>query len=168
MNALTWFLIAAAGWAVAAAIALASSRASVAVRVSSAVSALAGAAAVAGGVSALWWGSSRVISAGTAVVAGTLQLQANSLAGVFAALLGLTAVALAAYAPRYHQASRGSAAYLAVFNLALLACLAVLTAANVVISGWRACSQIAKRRSASRASRTVCGRSEPASSRSRR
>jgi hydrogenase-4 component B len=132
VNALTWFLLAAVGWAVAAAIAVASSRASVAVRLSSAVSALAGAAAVAGGVSALWWGSSRVISAGTAVVAGTLQLQANSLAGVFAALLGLTAVAIAAYAPRYHQASRGSAAYLAVFNLALLACLAVLTAANVV------------------------------------
>jgi hydrogenase-4 component B len=59
-------------------------------------------------------------------------LQASSLAGVFAALLGLVAVALAAYAPRYHQASAGSALYLAVYNLALLAALAVFAAANMV------------------------------------
>ena len=40
-------------------------------------------------------------------VVGTMQLQASSLAGVFTALLGLVAVALAAYAPRYHRADRG-------------------------------------------------------------
>ncbi|HYS31209.1 MAG TPA: proton-conducting transporter membrane subunit, partial [Streptosporangiaceae bacterium] len=92
----------------------------------------AGAAAVAGGVSCLWWGNSRVVSAGGSVIVGTLQLQATSLGGVFVALLGLVAVALAAYAPRYHQAGPGAGVYLGVLNLALLACLGVLAAANVV------------------------------------
>jgi formate hydrogenlyase subunit 3/multisubunit Na+/H+ antiporter MnhD subunit len=132
VNALTWFYLAAAGWGLAAAIALAGRGGRPALRGSCAASALAGAAAVAGGVSSLWWGDSRVVTAGGSVVAGSLQLQASSLAGVFAALLGLVAVAIAAYAPRYHQAGPGAAAYLAVFNLALLACLAVLAAANVV------------------------------------
>jgi hydrogenase-4 component B len=66
------------------------------------------------------------------VVVGTLQLQATSLGGVFAALLGLVAVALAAYAPRYDTGGQGAGLYLSVLNLALLACLAVLVAANVV------------------------------------
>ncbi len=132
MNSLTWFYVAAAGWGLAAAIALTASGRRAALQASCALSALGGAAAVAGGVASLLWGDSRVVSAGGAVVAGTLQLQASSLAGVFAALLGLVAVAIAAYAPRYHQATAGSAVYLAAYNLALLAALAVFAAANVV------------------------------------
>ena len=94
--------------------------------------ALGGAAALAGGVSSLLSGNSRVVIAGGSVVVGTLQLQATSLAGVFAALLGLVAVAIAAFVPRYHEPGRGTALYLAVYNLALLASLAVLAAGNVV------------------------------------
>lgn len=132
MNALVWSLLAAAGWAGASLIALASGGTRLGLRASCTVSALAGAAAVAGGVSALWWGDSHVLSAGAAVVAGSLQLQASSLAGVFIALLGLVALAIAAYAPRYHEPGWGTAAYVVVFNATLLACLAVLVAANVV------------------------------------
>ena len=51
---------------------------------------------------------------------------------MFVALLGIVAVAIAWYAPRYHQPGRGTAVYLAVYNLALLACLAVLAAGGVV------------------------------------
>jgi hydrogenase-4 component B len=145
VTSLTWFYVAAGGWALAAGIAVLSRSARPWLRLACAVSALAGAAAVAGGVSALWWGNSQVVTAGAASVVGTMQLQASSLAGVFAALLGLVAVAIAAYAVRYHAPLRlpggttplnppesGSSAYLAVFNLALLACLAVLAAANLV------------------------------------
>ena len=64
--------------------------------------------------------------------AAPLQLQATSLAGVFVALLGLVAVAIAWYAPRYHEPGRGTAIYLAAYNLALLACLAVLAAGGMV------------------------------------
>jgi len=132
VNALTWFYLAAAGWGLAAATVLAGRGAQLAIRVACALSGLAGAAALAGGASALWWGDSRVITAGGSVVVGTLQLQATSLGGIFAALLGLVAVAIAAFAPRYHQAGPGTGIYLGVFNLALAACLAVLAAANVV------------------------------------
>ena len=132
MTALTWFYLAAGGWVLAAAAAAAGSG-RLQLRLSCALSALAGAAAVVGGVSSLWWGDSQVVTAGgTVVVAGSLQLQASSLAGIFAALLGLVAVAIAAYAPRYHEPGPATGAYLAVFNLSLLASLAVLAAANVV------------------------------------
>ncbi len=97
MSALSWFYLAAAGWGLAAATLAAARGASRAIRVSCVLSALGGAAAVAGGVSSLWWGDSHVVTAGGSVVAGTMQLQATSLAGVFAALLGLVAAAIAAY-----------------------------------------------------------------------
>ncbi len=132
MSALTWFYLAAAGWGLAAVLLLAAGSSRGVVRAGCVLSALAGAAAAIGGASALWWGDSRVVTAGGSVVVGTMQLQASSLAGVFAALLGLVAVAIAAYAPRYHRARPGTAAYLGVLNLALVACLAVLVAANVV------------------------------------
>ncbi len=136
MTALTWLLVAAAGWALATACALAGTRPGLvgrqSVRAACTISALAGIAAIAGGASSLWWGDSRLVSAGGSVVVGTLQLQATGLAGVFAALLGLVALAIAMYAIRYHQRGPATSLYLAVFNLACLACLAVLTAANIV------------------------------------
>ena len=100
---------------------------------SCALSALGGAAALAGGVSALLSGNSRVVSPGGSVVVGTLQLQATSLAGVFAALLGVVAVAIALYVPRYQRAwPRERRCTCALYNLALLASLAVLAAGGVV------------------------------------
>jgi hydrogenase-4 component B len=123
---------AAAAWGLAALIALAGGTSRPAIRACCAVSVLGGAAALAGGVSALLSGNSRVVTAGGSVVVGTLQLQATSLAGVFVALLGLIAVATAAYVPRYHEPGRATGLYLGVYNLTLLASLAVLAAGNVV------------------------------------
>ena len=83
-------------------------------------------------MSALLWGDSRVFTVGAGEVAGGLQLQATSLAGVFAALLGLVAVGIAAYIPRYDAPGAGSGLYLALYNLALVASAAVLAAGGVV------------------------------------
>jgi hydrogenase-4 component B len=131
VNSLTWCYVAAAGWALAAALALLCGG-RIGLRVCCGVSAVAGAAAILSGVSSLVWGNSRVASLGGTVVVGTMQLQATSLAGVFVALLGLVAIAIAWYAPRYHQAGTGTAVYLGAYNLALLAALAVFAAGNVV------------------------------------
>ena len=123
---------AAAAWSLAALAALIGGASRSGIRACCALSGLGGAAALAGGVSSLLSGNSRVVTAGGSAVVGTLQLQATSLAGVFATLLGLVAVATAAFVPRYHQPGRGTSLYLAVYNLALLASLAVLAADGVV------------------------------------
>jgi hydrogenase-4 component B len=98
------------------------------------LSALGGAAAAAGGGWSMVYGNTGLVTpgGGPTIVGGPLQLQATSLAGVFVALLGLVAVAIAWYAPRYHEPGRGTAIYLAAYNLALLACLAVLAAGGMV------------------------------------
>jgi hydrogenase-4 component B len=99
-----------------------------------ALSALGGTAAAAGGGWSMVYGNTKLVTPGgtQTIVGGPLQLQATSLAGVFVALLGVVAVAIAWYAPRYHQPGRGTAVYLAAYNLALLACLAVLAAGGMV------------------------------------
>jgi hydrogenase-4 component B len=132
VTSLTWCYVAAGGWALAAALAFLGGSRPAGLRVCCLFSALAGAASIIGGVSSLIWGNSRVVSLGGTVVVGTAQLQATSLAGVFTALLGLVAVGLALYVPRYHQPSAGTAVYLAACNLTLVAALAVFTAGNVV------------------------------------
>ena len=132
MNPLPVLAGAAAAWVLAALIGLAGGPSRLGIRVCAVVSGLGGAAALVGGVASLLSGNSRVVTAGGSVVVGTLQLQATSLAGVFVALLGLVAVATAAYVPRYHEPGHATGLYLAVFNLALLASLAVLAAGNVV------------------------------------
>ena len=132
MSALGWLAVAAGGWGLAVLAALAGGGRAGAIRLCCALSGLGGAAAMAGGVSALLWGNGPVVTVGPAEVAGSLQLQATSLAGVFAALLGLVAVAIAAYIPRYHEPGPGTALYLAVYNLALVASVAVLAAGGVV------------------------------------
>ena len=57
-------------------------------------------------------------------------------------MLGIVAVAIAWYAPRYHEPARGTAVYLAAYNLALLACLAVLTAGGMLtfLVAWESMS----------------------------
>jgi formate hydrogenlyase subunit 3/multisubunit Na+/H+ antiporter MnhD subunit len=132
MNSLAWMVAAAACWGLAALLLLATPPARTGVRAACAVSGLGGIAALAAGVSSLLSGNSRMVSLGGSVVVGTLQLQTSSLAGVFTALLGLVAIGTALYAPRYHEPGHGSALYLAIYNLALLACLAVLAAGGVV------------------------------------
>ncbi len=132
MTALPLIYGAAAAWALAALVALAGGASRPGIRACCALSALGGGAALAGGVSSLLSGNGRVVTAGGSVVVGSLQLQATSLAGVFTALLGLVAVATAAFVPRYHQPGRGTSLYLGVYNLALLASLAVLAAGGLV------------------------------------
>jgi hydrogenase-4 component B len=123
---------AAAAWTAAALAALAGGSSRAGVRACCAISGLGGAAALVGGAGALLSGNTRVVSPGGSAVVGTLQLQVTSLAGIFAALLGIVAVAIAAYVPRYHHPSGGTALYLAAYNLALLASLVVLAAGGVV------------------------------------
>jgi len=137
---------AAAGWLIAAAAGLSAARTRSGLRLACALSGLAGAAAAAGGGWTLIAGDTRLVTVGdrgaAAVIGGSLQLQVTSLAGVFVALLGLVAVAIALYAPRYHEPGRGTGLYLAAYNLAVLACLAVLIAGGMVtfLVAWESMS----------------------------
>ena len=133
MTPLTFLYAAAAAWGAAALLGLLTARVPAGLMACCALSALGGAAAAAGGGWSLVYGDTPVVSPGGAtVVGGPLQLQATSLAGVFTALLGVVAVAIACYAPRYHTPSRGTSLYLAAYNVALVACLAVLAAGGMV------------------------------------
>ena len=137
MTPLVFCYIAAGAWGAAAlaglVAALAAARAAGGLLACCALSALGGAAAAAGGGWSLVYGDTAVAGLGTATtVGGPVQLQVSSLARVFIALLGVVAVAIACYAPRYHAPSPGTGLYLAAYNVALLACLAVLAAGGMV------------------------------------
>ncbi len=133
MTPLDFLYAAGAAWLAAALAGLLAARTPAGLRTCCALSALGGAAAAAGGGWSLIYGNTPVVSLGPpTVTGGPLQLQATSLAGAFTALLGVVAVAIACYAPRYHQPSPGTGLYLAAYNLALLACLAVLAAGGMV------------------------------------
>ena len=132
MTPLDFLYAAAAAWLAAALTGVLAARTAGGLRVCCAVSALGGVAAAAGGGWSLLYGNTPVVSPGATIVGGPLQLQATSLAGVFTALLGVVAVAIAWYAPRYHEPSGGTALYLAAYNVAVLGCLAVLTAGGMV------------------------------------
>jgi hydrogenase-4 component B len=96
-------------------------------------STLGGMAGVTGGGLVAIHGARAAHTIGAANLVGAVTLRLDPLAAIFVALLGLIAVAIGLYAPRYHAASRGSAWYLPAFNLALLASLAVLVAGNAVV-----------------------------------
>jgi hydrogenase-4 component B len=133
MTPLDFYYIAAGAWFAAGLTGLLSARTAGGLRACCALSALGGAAAAAGGGWSLLYGDTAVVSAGAGTITGgPLRLQATSLAGVFAALLGVVAVAIACYAPRYHEPSPGTALYLATYNVALLACLAMLAAGGML------------------------------------
>jgi hydrogenase-4 component B len=133
MTPLGILYIAAGAWLAAALTGLLAARTAGGLRACCALSAIGGAAAAAGGGWSLLYGDTPVTGLGPpTVTGGPLQLQATSLAGAFVALLGVVAVAIACYAPRYHEPSPGTALYLAAYNLALLGCLAVLAAGGIV------------------------------------
>ena len=129
--AVVLLVVAGSLWAVALAAALGASR-----RVwfvgSASSTGLGGLAALLGGAWLLFDRPAQATLGGTSTV-GAVTLRAAPLAGTFVALLGLVALATAAYIPRYHRVERATAAYLAVYNLALLASLGVLVAGNVVV-----------------------------------
>jgi hydrogenase-4 component B len=133
MTPLGVLYIAAGAWAAAALAGLLTARTAAGLRACCALSALGGAAAAADGGWSLVYGDTAVTApGGPTVVGGPLQLQATSLAGVFAALLGVVAVAIACYVPRYHPPSPGTGLYLAAYHVALLASLGVLAAGGMV------------------------------------
>jgi hydrogenase-4 component B len=130
--ATTAIVTGAALWLAAAAAGFAARRSS-ALLLSSAMSALGGAAVLTGGglVAIHGAGAARTVAGGNIVGAFTIRL--DPLAAVFIALLGLIALAVGLYAPRYHEAGRGSAWYLPALDLALFASLGVLVAGNVTV-----------------------------------
>jgi hydrogenase-4 component B len=133
MTALVLFGAAAAVWAAAAAAAALGGMTRTGILACCGLSVAGGAVVLAGGVAALLSGDSRVVSPGGSVVVGSLQLQASSLAGVFAVLLGIVAIGIGLYLPRSRsETSAGTAVYLCAYNLALIACLAVLAAGGVL------------------------------------
>jgi len=135
VNPLDIGYIAAAAWIAAALTGLLAGRTKPGLLACCTLSGTGGAAAAAGGGWSLISGETPLVTPGggaSTITGGPLQLQMTPLAGVFVALLGVVAVAIALYAPRYHEPGRGTAVYLAAYNLALLACLAVLAAGGMV------------------------------------
>src|SRR5581483_7051290 len=123
-------IAAAAGWLAAALLA------PVAVRAwglwaTGALSAAAGAAsAVCGVLLALHGGTTTLHLGGGLVGAATFRIA--PLAAPFIVVLGAVGLTNGLYAPRYHHPSGGLTAYLVVYNLALLASLAVLISGDAV------------------------------------
>ena len=130
-----WLWAAGASFAAAATLGLGARRRPL-IFLSSWVSGAGGLALLVGGVLIALEGRPSATFPGTggasaADMVGGLALRATPLAAAFLVLLGLVALAIGAYAPRYHSSGVGTTAYLFVYNLALLASLAVLLAANV-------------------------------------
>lgn len=124
-------IAAAAGWAAAAAAGAAFAHRRSGVVTTSILSAAAGASCLVGGAWMLLDNARSSVTLGGNEIVGTLALRTDPLAGVFVALLGLVAVSIGLYAPRYHAPSTGSALYLSAYNAALVASLGVLVAGNV-------------------------------------
>ncbi len=104
------------------------------------MSAMGGAAAMAAGISLALRGRASAELLGGASPVGRLDLRADPLAGAFIVLLGLVALAIGCFAPRYHEPSRGTSVYLVVYNVAVIASLGVLVAADVTtfLVAWEA------------------------------
>jgi hydrogenase-4 component B len=101
---------------------------------SAASSALGGASALAGGSLVALHGHGAILTIGARnLVVGVVTLQLSPLASAFVALLGLIALAIGLFDPRYHRPGAGSAFYLCAYNLALLASIGVLVAGNAVV-----------------------------------
>ncbi len=125
-----WLWAAAGAWALAALLGLGGTRRS-SMWASATSSAAGGLAALVGGVMLAMSGTATATLRAAASTTGSLVLRATPLSAAFLVLLGLVALAIGCYAPRYHRPGVGTAAYLFVFNAALLASLAVLVAGNV-------------------------------------
>jgi hydrogenase-4 component B len=124
-------LTAAAIWAAAGALGLGARR-QLFVALSGYASAAAGALAVIAGVLLAVHGhASTILAPSRGAVVGALALRATPLAAPFAVLLGLTTLAIGVYVPRYQRAAGGTAVYLCAADLAAIASLGVLLAANV-------------------------------------
>ena len=130
-DAIAALLIASAGAWLGAALIAPAARHPSGLLATAATSGAGGVAATVGGVLLAIHGSGPTLHLGSATV-GAATFRVEPLAAPFIALLGAVAVAIALYMPRYHQPGRGTSVYLGVYNLSLLASLAVLGAGNVV------------------------------------
>lgn len=124
-------IAAAATWAAAIPLSASSIRHRGGVTATATVSATAGAVCLLGGGWMLFDRAQATATLGGNAIVGTLSLRTTPLAGIFVALLGLIALTIGLYAPRYHEPSIGTAWYFAAYNAALLASLGVLVAGNV-------------------------------------
>lgn len=97
----------------------------------SGASAAGGVAATAAGVALAVRGSGAGLVSVPGTVVGGLSLRANPLASAFMVLLGIVAIGVGAYGPRYHGRGVATGAYLGIYNLALVATLGLLLAADV-------------------------------------
>lgn len=125
-----WLWAASVCWAAAALLALGSLKKALVIG-SSFISAAGGVAALVGGIRLSLQGHATSTLTASPNPVGSLSLRATPLSAAFIVLLGLVTLALGCSAPRSHHPGRGTAAYLAAYNLAVLASLAVLVAANV-------------------------------------
>ena len=123
-------IAAAAAWLTAAAVGLGATR-RVALVASAVVSGAGGLRGATCGVLLAVHGAGTTLGLGTGTVGGA-TFHIEPLAAPFIVLLGLVATAIALYAPHYHERGLGTAVYLSVYNLALVASISVLVAGNVV------------------------------------
>lgn len=121
---------AAAGWVAAAALAALAAHRRPGLLAAGLLSSAAGGSAVAAGALLAIHGGAARIDLGSNLV-GAASFAPRPLAAPFVLLLGLVAAAIGLYAPRYHEPGRATALYLAIYNVALVACIALLVAANV-------------------------------------
>lgn len=126
--ALLW--LAAGAWLLAAVLGT-GARKRILLRGSAAVSAIGGLASIAGGVSLALSGHGSALTGRSDTVVGYLGLRATPLAATFIVLLGLITLAIGCYIPRYHAPGAGTAVYLCVYNIAVLASLGILLASNI-------------------------------------
>lgn len=124
-------LIAAVALWAAAAVASLGARRGLVVRIVGGLSAAGGAASAIGGGSLLLRSRVGTFAGSGQQVVGALSLRVHPLAGAFIVLLGIVAVAIGLYLPRYHHPGGGTAVYLVAYNLALAASLTILVAGNV-------------------------------------
>jgi len=127
--AATALLLAASLWLAAAAAGGLAERA-LGLRFATVLSTLGGASALVGGLLVAVHGAAAARTLGSGDLVGAVTLRVDPLAAVFVALLGLIALAIGLYAPRYHTPGGGTAWYTTVYNLGLLASLGVLVAGN--------------------------------------
>lgn len=120
---------AAGAWA-ATLIAAAAGRWPIGLRACSGLSAVGGVLAAASGVAVIASGRVGALTLERGA-AGSLVLRTTPLAAVFMVALGLVAVAIGIYGPRYHLPSPGTSAYQAAYTVALVASLGVLLAGSV-------------------------------------
>jgi hydrogenase-4 component B len=127
-----WLWAAAAAWALAVVLALGATR-NLLLWATGALSGGGGVAAVVGGILVALSGHRTAAVIGSRGPVGQLVLRVSPLAATFIVLLGVIAFAIGCSTPRLHRAGAGTAIYLSVLNLALLASLSVLVAGSVTV-----------------------------------